>query len=888
MAQSVNRRTYYKRVLPSPPAVPFSSAEGREVFAQALPLGTMVGFFKLVEQFTTQEEPQYCGLAALSMTLNALGVDPRRTWKGAWRWFSETMLDCCKSMEDVKRDGITLTEAACLARCNGADVSVHRYGTFDGATFRQFLREVCASEDRHMVVAYSRKKFMQSGDGHFSPIGGYNPVRDMVLILDVARFKYSPHWVRVDELIEAMGLLDPAIGRPRGFLLLSCRRPLESALFTVDLKPPGSELKTSQYFEQQSEPICGAAADTDDCNAGCLPVAVEEASTLNCSVTVLPAPYSGSGAGGVAPLSGPQIPERPLAQPEPRWAAAHRFLTKDAGTLLRRLLVGATEKSSPDKDGADTEGHEDMDDQEDITTESPGVQLGTVSGSAAAASQAVPSLESLVGALVAAVPLQSLCALLARRPVPGSVGEMRKGPCCRCCLDRTEANDTVVMGAGTWRGAPAMVAAALAPCNSLLRRRSNCEGGSCAPHVEQWLTAAAVAAAEAVTGAVAAPAGERVGSPAETVEQKRRAASRPLRSPLLRANRGDGKPSYGGSNASPCRYPCAAAVACGDAEACLSPGLGSGDCSSTDGRSASLSTRSGTGSLSSSGSSLHAGSSSTSSASDGSSRKNFSEVVRNCCHGEPLEHHCVPPQVQTLVANEVRFTNIFKLVDYWLRRQAGCTHVQPPDLTAFMLPSGAAPAAAPTATAATVAAAANSELTAVTACNADRLCPDALQAGAAAAPRGISPVMAAAASGHSDSSRQTAEAGCPCGNLGLPELAAEKVAVALLLLPDAERMLDEVQQQQRDGLVAAAAAPGGDSIAQAPSSCGRPRCRKCRQRAARAGDRAAALDLLRERWRQLMRMAPLGLFASSPVLQDELAYLRLQLSSIEQPADCLA
>ena len=63
---------------------------------------------------STQDEPAYCGLAALSMTLNALGIDPRRTWKGAWRWFSEPMLDCCKSLEEVKKDGITLSEVTCL------------------------------------------------------------------------------------------------------------------------------------------------------------------------------------------------------------------------------------------------------------------------------------------------------------------------------------------------------------------------------------------------------------------------------------------------------------------------------------------------------------------------------------------------------------------------------------------------------------------------------------------------------------------------------------------------------------------------------------------------------------------------------------------------------
>lgn len=34
-----------------------------------------------------QDEPAYCGLASLAMTLNTLNIDPRRTWKGPWRWW---------------------------------------------------------------------------------------------------------------------------------------------------------------------------------------------------------------------------------------------------------------------------------------------------------------------------------------------------------------------------------------------------------------------------------------------------------------------------------------------------------------------------------------------------------------------------------------------------------------------------------------------------------------------------------------------------------------------------------------------------------------------------------------------------------------------------------
>jgi hypothetical protein len=54
--------------------------------------------------------------------------------------------------------------------------------------------------DEHLIVSYSRKEFLQTGDGHFSPIGGYSEADDLVLILDTARFKYPPHWVPLNML----------------------------------------------------------------------------------------------------------------------------------------------------------------------------------------------------------------------------------------------------------------------------------------------------------------------------------------------------------------------------------------------------------------------------------------------------------------------------------------------------------------------------------------------------------------------------------------------------------------------------------------------------------------------------------------------------------------
>ena len=50
-----------------------------------------------------QAEPAFCGPSALAVALNALGVDPGRTWKAPWRWWTEELLGCCKPLEEVRR-----------------------------------------------------------------------------------------------------------------------------------------------------------------------------------------------------------------------------------------------------------------------------------------------------------------------------------------------------------------------------------------------------------------------------------------------------------------------------------------------------------------------------------------------------------------------------------------------------------------------------------------------------------------------------------------------------------------------------------------------------------------------------------------------------------------
>ncbi|XP_059431960.1 long-chain-alcohol oxidase FAO2-like isoform X3 [Corylus avellana] len=76
----------------------------------------------------------------------------------------------------------------------------------------------------------------KTGTGHFSPIGGYHAERDMVLILDVARFKYPPHWVPLTLLWEAMDTIDEATGHRRGYMIISRHHRAPSILYTVSCR----------------------------------------------------------------------------------------------------------------------------------------------------------------------------------------------------------------------------------------------------------------------------------------------------------------------------------------------------------------------------------------------------------------------------------------------------------------------------------------------------------------------------------------------------------------------------------------------------------------------------------------------------------------------------
>lgn len=269
-------RSFFKRSLPEA-LVPFASPEGRRMFKSALADGTLDSFFPLVQHFQTQAEPASCAAGSLCMVLNALGVDPGVVWKLAWRWWSEDVLlakhweaaqrslhpdatAAVRTAEQAHEEGMSLAEFGALATAAGLHTTTRVAG--EEATLADFQAAVWAAlgcgdscdgdkaaagasssssssgggaanpharhthtprgarGGSHVVVSFHRGALAQTGEGHFSPLGGYSRAHAAVLVCDVARFKYPPYWVKLDALYQAMLPLDPATGRPRGFCVL--------------------------------------------------------------------------------------------------------------------------------------------------------------------------------------------------------------------------------------------------------------------------------------------------------------------------------------------------------------------------------------------------------------------------------------------------------------------------------------------------------------------------------------------------------------------------------------------------------------------------------------------------------------------------------------------
>lgn len=122
-------------------------------------------------------------------------------------------------------------EFNCLAKCNGASSTLKFAEKTSIDEFRKDLALLNTQKNYFIAADFYRADLGQSGSGHFSPIGGYNPKKDLVLILDVARYKYAPYWVSVELFYKSMCKVDSEAGHSRGWCILTKLKNQSISLF---------------------------------------------------------------------------------------------------------------------------------------------------------------------------------------------------------------------------------------------------------------------------------------------------------------------------------------------------------------------------------------------------------------------------------------------------------------------------------------------------------------------------------------------------------------------------------------------------------------------------------------------------------------------------------
>ena len=197
--------------------------------AMLLRSGYKYDFWTLNRWFISQEAPAYCGIAASVMVLNALGIpappaaDPKYPALFTQQNFFTDRVARVLPPQQVSRRGVTLEGLAAALKTFPLDVRETHARPGGLYAFISQAKRVLQAGHGYLIVNYLRSALGQQTYGHFSPVAAYDEMRDRFLILDVARYKYPPVWVRSEELYAAMQAYDRDAKAPRGYLVLAER-----------------------------------------------------------------------------------------------------------------------------------------------------------------------------------------------------------------------------------------------------------------------------------------------------------------------------------------------------------------------------------------------------------------------------------------------------------------------------------------------------------------------------------------------------------------------------------------------------------------------------------------------------------------------------------------
>lgn len=185
-------------------------------------------YFTLASNYLTQKTQSFCGVASMVMVFNALQLPaPEVPEYAPYRTFTQDNIfndqtEAILPQATILKQGITLDQIGQLLAVQPVDVTVRHASDSNLDTFRSEVSSYLAQPGHFVLANYFRNALGQQKGGHFSPLAAYDKDSDRFLILDVARYKYPPVWVKAEELFAAMNTKDSDNeDKSRGYVLIS-------------------------------------------------------------------------------------------------------------------------------------------------------------------------------------------------------------------------------------------------------------------------------------------------------------------------------------------------------------------------------------------------------------------------------------------------------------------------------------------------------------------------------------------------------------------------------------------------------------------------------------------------------------------------------------------
>jgi hypothetical protein len=229
--------------LPLPPnLIALNSPQGIQLFKQS----QHRAFWALMPYFVTERGLAFCSIASSVMALNALQIPPPLTPEHApyrifnqSNFFNHAALLKIMTPASINHHGATLGQIAQALRLYTPKITAYHTGNVSLTDFKKAATHAVNAHQTFIIVNFCRKDLGEQGCGHFSPLAAYNKPTDRFLLLDVARYKYPPVWIKSADLYHAMQGIDGGSKQSRGYLII--QRPGDT------LKKPAARQNTHAW-----------------------------------------------------------------------------------------------------------------------------------------------------------------------------------------------------------------------------------------------------------------------------------------------------------------------------------------------------------------------------------------------------------------------------------------------------------------------------------------------------------------------------------------------------------------------------------------------------------------------------------------------------------------